>query len=89
MAMLGGAGTIMGPVIGAAILIPISEVTRVWLGYKGTGVDMMLYGALIMLISAYQPQGVWGFLTAHRKEGEMSDAAPASRSRESPSGSAA
>jgi len=64
VAMLGGAGTIMGPVIGAAILLPLSEYTRVWLGYKGTGVDMMIYGALIMVISAYQPQGVWGFLTS-------------------------
>jgi branched-chain amino acid transport system permease protein len=64
VAMLGGAGTIMGPVVGAAILLPLSEITRVWLGYKGTGVDMMIYGALIMLISAYQPQGVWGFLTS-------------------------
>lgn len=62
--MLGGAGSIWGPVIGAAILLPISEVTRVWLGYKGTGIDMMIYGALIMLISAYQPQGVWGFITS-------------------------
>jgi branched-chain amino acid transport system permease protein len=64
VAMLGGAGTILGPVIGAAILLPLSEYTRVWLGYKGTGVDMMIYGALIMLISAYQPQGVWGLLTS-------------------------
>jgi branched-chain amino acid transport system permease protein len=64
VAMLGGAGTIMGPVIGAVILIPLSEYTRVWLGTKGTGVDMMLYGVLIMLISAYQPKGVWGLLTA-------------------------
>jgi branched-chain amino acid transport system permease protein len=62
--MLGGAGSIWGPVIGAAILLPISEVTRVWLGNRGTGVDMMIYGALIMLISAYQPQGVWGFITS-------------------------
>jgi branched-chain amino acid transport system permease protein len=54
----------MGPVIGAVILIPLSEYTRVWLGTKGTGVDMMLYGVLIMLISAYQPKGVWGLLTA-------------------------
>ena len=63
VAMLGGAGSVIGPVIGAAILLPISEVTRVWLGYKGTGIDMMIYGALIMLISAYQPKGVWGFLS--------------------------
>ncbi|MFI5341389.1 MAG: branched-chain amino acid ABC transporter permease, partial [Candidatus Methylomirabilales bacterium] len=63
VSMLGGAGSIMGPVIGAAILLPISEVTRVWLGYKGTGIDMMIYGTLIMLISVYQPKGVWGLLS--------------------------
>lgn len=61
--MLGGAGSIMGPVIGAAVLIPIAEYTRTTLGYKGTGVDMLIYGFLIMLISMYQPAGVWGFLS--------------------------
>ncbi len=64
VAMLGGAGTIIGPVIGAAILIPLSEITRVWLGYKGTGIDMIIYGALIMLISVVPAAGVWGFLTS-------------------------
>ncbi|HEY6096515.1 MAG TPA: branched-chain amino acid ABC transporter permease [Candidatus Deferrimicrobium sp.] len=63
VAMLGGAGSVMGPVIGAAILLPLSEYTRVLLGYKGTGMDMMIYGALIMLISVYQPKGVWGLLS--------------------------
>jgi branched-chain amino acid transport system permease protein len=60
--MLGGAGSVMGPVIGAAILLPISEFTRVKLGFKGSGLDMIIYGTLIMLISVYQPQGVWGIL---------------------------
>ncbi len=59
ISMLGGAGSIMGPVIGAAILIPASEYTRVALGYKGTGMDMLIYGLLITLISMYYPEGVW------------------------------
>jgi len=63
ISMLGGAGSVMGPVVGAGILIPISEVTRVWLGYKGTGADMMVYGFLITLISVYQPKGVWGLFS--------------------------
>jgi branched-chain amino acid transport system permease protein len=62
VSMLGGAGSIMGPVIGAAILLPISEGTRVWLGFKGSGLDMIVYGTLIMLISVYQPGGVWGWI---------------------------
>jgi len=59
IAMLGGAGSILGPVLGAAILIPASEYTRVSLGYKGTGMDMLIYGLLITLISMYYPEGVW------------------------------
>jgi branched-chain amino acid transport system permease protein len=64
VSMLGGAGTILGPVVGAAILVPISEITRVQLGHRGTGIDMMVYGALIWLISVYQPKGVWGWLVS-------------------------
>ena len=67
ISMLGGAGSVMGPVVGAAILIPISEITRVWLGHKGTGVDMLIYGFLITLISVYQPKGVWGLFTSMGK----------------------
>jgi len=67
ISMLGGAGSVMGPVIGAAILLPVSEITRVMLGHKGTGVDMMIYGALITIISVYQPKGVWGLVSGNGK----------------------
>ena len=67
ISMLGGAGSVMGPVIGAAILMPVSEITRVMLGSKGTGLDMMIYGALITIISVYQPKGVWGLLSGSGK----------------------
>lgn len=67
ISMLGGAGSILGPVIGAVILMPVSEVTRVMLGHKGTGIDMMIYGALITVISVYQPKGVWGLFTGIAK----------------------
>ncbi|HEX9052699.1 MAG TPA: branched-chain amino acid ABC transporter permease [Anaeromyxobacter sp.] len=62
IAMLGGAGSVLGPAIGALILVPVSEVTRATLGHRGTGIDMMIYGALITLISVYQPKGVWGLI---------------------------
>jgi branched-chain amino acid transport system permease protein len=63
VAMLGGASTVLGPVIGAAVLVPLSEYSRAWLGYKGTGLDLIIYGTLITLISMYQPNGVWGVIT--------------------------
>ena len=63
ISMLGGAGSVLGPVLGAAILVPLSETTRVMLGHRGTGVDMLIYGFLITIISVYQPQGVWEWFT--------------------------
>ena len=63
VAMLGGANTVLGPVVGAAVLVPLSEYSRAWLGYKGTGMDLIIYGTLITLISMYQPNGVWGAIT--------------------------
>jgi branched-chain amino acid transport system permease protein len=79
VSMLGGAGTVIGPAIGAAILVPLSEITRVKLGHKGTGVDMMVYGALIWLISVYQPKGVWGFLSALGSRRAAAPAQPAAQ----------
>ncbi len=70
VAMLGGANTVLGPVIGAIVLIPLSEYSRAWLGYKGTGVDMIIYGTLITLISMYQPNGVWGSITWLMRRGK-------------------
>jgi len=61
IAVLGGAGTIIGPILGAAILIPLSEYSRIFLGGTGKGVDLIVFGALILVISVFQPQGVAGF----------------------------
>ncbi len=81
IAMLGGAGSVLGPAIGALILVPVSEMTRVTLGHKGTGVDMIIYGALITLISVYQPKGVWGLLAGgRRRKPQATLASPAAMS---------
>ena len=68
VAMLGGASTVLGPVVGAAVLVPLSEYSRAWLGSKGTGMDMIIYGTLITVISMYQPDGVWGAITNRHPE---------------------
>jgi branched-chain amino acid transport system permease protein len=62
VAVVGGVGTLWGPVLGAAILVPLSEGTRIWLGGSGKALDLVIYGALIMVISAVQPAGLLGLL---------------------------
>ena len=60
MAVMGGAGTLWGPVIGAAVLVPLSEVTRIYFGGTGGTLDLMIYGALIVLICIFKPEGLVG-----------------------------
>ena len=73
VAVLGGVGTLWGPVIGAAVLVPLSEYTRVWLGGTGKALDLVIYGALIVVISVAQPAGLVGLalrLTRSRRPQE-------------------
>jgi len=65
--VLGGAGTIVGPLLGAAVLVPLSEATRVYLGGSGRSLDLVVYGLLIMLIAAFEPGGLVGLLRRLRR----------------------
>lgn len=67
VAVLGGVGTLWGPLIGAAVLVPLSEGTRVYLGGTGKAIDLLIYGALIMTISVVQPAGLIGLARRWRR----------------------
>lgn len=60
IAILGGVGTVWGPIIGAFVLIPLGEWTRAQFGGTGKAVDLLLYGALIVMIPVFQPTGLMG-----------------------------
>jgi branched-chain amino acid transport system permease protein len=62
MTVLGGIGNIWGPLIGAAILIPIAEYTRIYLGGTGGAVDLIIYGLILMLICIFRPDGLISLL---------------------------
>jgi len=60
--IFGGRGTIAGPLLGAAIFVPLREYARAWLGGGGRGLDYMVLGLLLMVIVVSQPKGVLGLL---------------------------
>ena len=62
VAVLGGVGTLWGPILGAAILVPLGEVTRVQFGGTGKALDLVIYGLLIMIVSVVQPGGIMALL---------------------------
>ena len=57
-AVLGGIGTLWGPLAGAVLLIPLTEITRSYLGGSGSGIDLIIYGLLIMVIALARPEGL-------------------------------
>jgi branched-chain amino acid transport system permease protein len=69
MAMLGGAGSLWGPIIGAAVLVPLKSYLKEWLGARAgfVGLDLILYGVIIMLVSAAEPRGIWGLVERVRR----------------------
>lgn len=56
LTIMGGAGTVWGPVLGTVILIPLLELFRVYF-VKFSGINYMLHGALLMIIILLMPQG--------------------------------
>lgn len=64
--IIGGIGTVLGPLAGAALLLGLGEVTKnafaALLGGAIPGVDLVVFGVLLILSVAFAPNGVMGAL---------------------------
>jgi branched-chain amino acid transport system permease protein len=59
--LIGGAGTVLGPLIGAIALGTLAELTSLWLG-KQPGVNLLAFGVLLLVILRFLPNGLMGLL---------------------------
>jgi branched-chain amino acid transport system permease protein len=58
--IIGGPGTILGPLLGSVLLTPLSEVTR--LAFQSySGVYLMIYGLILVAVIMFLPDGMIGF----------------------------
>lgn len=60
MAILGGIGKVLGPFVGAAILIPLRETLVEQLGGTMSGLHLVIYGLLLIMIVILLPHGLFG-----------------------------
>jgi branched-chain amino acid transport system permease protein len=58
-AIIGGLGTVLGPVIGALALHGMGEVTKLAAG-QVTGIDLAIFGVILILSVAFVPNGLMG-----------------------------
>ena len=66
VAILGGAGSLYGPWLGAALLIPLGEVSRAAWGGSSGGADVLVYGLVIVAVTLFIPGGL---TTLRRRHG--------------------
>jgi branched-chain amino acid transport system permease protein len=56
-ALLGGRGTVWGPVLGAAVIMPLSEVVNTYFGTQ-PGLRLLVFGVLLGLVVVALPKGI-------------------------------
>jgi branched-chain amino acid transport system permease protein len=61
MAIVGGVGTAIGPIIGAFFIVPIEELANDLLSGRGAGLSQLAYGLILVGVILWQPRG---FVTA-------------------------
>jgi len=62
-AIIGGRGTLWGPVIAACLMEPLSYILRGTLGASLSGLAQIVYAIVLMLIVYFIPGGVWSFIS--------------------------
>jgi branched-chain amino acid transport system permease protein len=58
IAIVGGRGTLAGPILGSFLLVPLAELTRLYLGGSYLGIHLVVYGIVLMIVMLFQPRGI-------------------------------
>src|SRR5579859_5611630 len=58
MSFAGGAGTLIGPLIGALLLGPLQQYIILQAGSIGVGLDLLIFGAVLLIVILFLPEGI-------------------------------
>lgn len=58
--IVGGLGSLYGPILGAFIVIPLNELAKeLAQHFNVNGLNFLIYGALLCVIVLFAPHGLW------------------------------
>jgi len=75
VSIVGGIGTLWGPVLGTALLEPTSDCFRVGLAAAAAAWQLIVYAAILMAVILWRPSGLIGLLT-RRADAPEAESAP-------------
>jgi branched-chain amino acid transport system permease protein len=55
---LGGLGTVIGPIVGGLLLVPIQTILVQQYGVASTGFDQVLFGGILLVVLLLLPEGI-------------------------------
>lgn len=58
-AIIGGKGTLWGPLMAAVVMVPLNDLLRAQLGSSMSGLSTVIYGLALCLIVYFMPDGLW------------------------------
>jgi branched-chain amino acid transport system permease protein len=61
VSIIGGIGTVFGPLVGSFFLTPLDIFLRGWLGGVSSGLNFVVYGVILILAVMYFPVGIAGW----------------------------
>lgn len=64
IALIGGRGSIAGPILGALLLRPVGDFSRIYFGDTLPGLHLVIFGLVLILVMHFQPRGLQEPLTA-------------------------
>src|SRR5476651_495955 len=68
VSIVGGIGTLWGPVIGTVFLETTSALLQSWLGGSTGGIQLTVYSLILMAVILWRPTGIMGFfIEAYRR----------------------
>ena len=64
--IIGGIGTVYGPLLGALVVRSLGEATKLVTGHA-PGLDLVIYGCVLVLVVAFAPRGIAGIFDGVRR----------------------
>jgi branched-chain amino acid transport system permease protein len=65
--IIGGMGTALGPIVGSFLLTPLSMLLRAYLGGGLSGLHIVIYGVLLIIVVLFLPEGIVNTIKGHLK----------------------
>jgi branched-chain amino acid transport system permease protein len=63
IAILGGVGTLAGPIMGALVIVPLEEVLSAYLSNRAAGIAPLIFGLILIAIVVWRPRGLSSLAT--------------------------